>query len=161
MHNASLQEVVEDHSSVVVLLPLVLGHGHLGLLRCKLGLHLVEPGYLGPQLVLFQEVRVLGVSDLYSGPPSLGACLEHMHSSAMEHADLSGGLKGCCYLWVHVDVEPTLHYQLLVPLLHLRLHPVREDVLEDGVHHVGYPLLGHLHHLLAIRQVIVHLWVLV
>jgi len=45
-----------------------------------------------------------------------------------------------------------------VAFVHLRLHPLREEVLEDGGADVGDPLLGRLGQLeLGLRQILVDL----
>ena len=76
-----------------------------------------------------------------------------------EHALTADGLGLLEYsgdLGVDVDHQVLLDGDLLVALVHLRLHPLREDVLEDGGAHVGDPLLrrlGELH--LGLRQVLI------
>ena len=69
---------------------------------------------------------------------------------------LGGGLECRGNLWVHLDREAFLNHQLFVSLLNLGLDPVGEGLLEDGVDDVADPLLGHLHDLPTVRQVIVH-----
>ena len=167
-HDARLHQVVDELGGALVLLQLLLvllqlalGILERGLMSRELTLHLVEPGHLGAEGVLLLEVRLLGVSYLGLRTPSLGAGLEHVHAGAVEHTGLGGGLEGSCYLRVHLYRQPTLDDHLLVPHLNLLLHPVGEGLLEHGVDDVADPLLAHLHHLLAVGQVIVYLRVLV
>ena len=48
-------------------------------------------------------------------------------------------MEGGSDLGVHLDRQAALDHHLLVARLDLRLHPVRKDVLEDGVDDVADP----------------------
>ena len=72
-------------------------------------------------------------------------------------ADGLGLLEDSGDLGIDVDHQVLLDGDLLVAFVHLRLHPLREEVLEDGGADVGDPLLGRLGQLeLGLWQVFVH-----
>lgn len=55
---------------------------------------------------------------------------------------------------VHLDGEPTLHNELLIPGIHLVPNPVGENILEDRGTDISNPLLAYFLDLLSIRQVL-------
>ena len=91
-HDACFHQVIDERGCTLVLLQLrlillklALSILKLRLLLRKLSLHFIEPGHLCTNCVLLLEISLLGVGDLGLGSSPLGAGLEHVDSSAMEH----------------------------------------------------------------------------
>ena len=68
--------------------------------------------------------------------------------------DCRGRVECRRHIGIHLDVHLALVHDPLIPLLHLLLQPVGEDVLQDRGDDVADPLLADLVNLDGIRQVL-------
>lgn len=74
---------------------------------------------------------------------------------------LGRGVESLNNFRVHLDGEPALHYELLIPGIHLVRNPVGENILEDWGTNISDPLLAYFLDLLPIRQVLPNWFMLI